>query len=801
MNYLCIHAHFYQPPRENPWLESIELQDSAYPYHDWNDRITAECYYTNGAARILDTKDRIVRIVNNYQSISFNVGPTLLSWLERHAPEAYALILEANRESRKRFGGHGNAIAQVFNHMIMPLANRRDKITQILWGIADFEKRFGYKPEGMWLAETAVDLESLDLMAQQGIKFTILSPYQAKTANGAGVDTHKPYRVKLNDGRSIAVFFYDGPVSQSVAFERLLENGERFAQRLIGAFAPENSNPQLVHIATDGETYGHHHRHGEMALAYALEYIEQKKLARLTNYGEFLQLFPPTEDIEIIENSAWSCSHGVGRWCRNCGCNSGAHWNWNQSWRGPLREAYDWLRDTIAPKYEALASKLVEDPWAARDHYIHVLLDHYSDAAWQDFLAAHSRRTLNAAQQIQLRKLLEMQRHAMLMYTSCGWFFDDLSGIETVQTMQYAGRALQLFEDVAGTPIEAEFLTRLAKAESNVAEHGNGADIYRAQVLTARVDLPKLAAHYGINSLFEQARETRRVHCYDCTLVTRHESRAGRLRAATGMVHLVSRVTGESGEYAFGVVHFGDHNLSGAVTSNPSRDWYEKAQTAFHKAFEGADIPALVRLLDREWGGADSYTLRSMFKDEQRRILREVLEDTLEEAEGAYRRLYEQNLPLMRFLGSMRTPLPRIFKTTADTALNTLLKRALSSETPDPATIVMLLDEARTARVDLDATTLEYELRNRIDTAARAFAANPRSKELLDQFVAWVNLRPLMPFPVYPWNAQNRCYNVLKSSYPKIAKRAAAPGGDANAEAWIRRFRELASGLGVNIPE
>ncbi len=796
MNYLCIHSHFYQPPRENPWIESIELQDSAYPYHDWNSRITAECYHLNGAARILDNKDRIVRIVNNYASMSFNVGPTLLSWMEGHAPDAYALILEANRASRKRFSGHGNAIAQVYNHMIMPLANRRDKITQVVWGIADFERRFGYKPEGMWLAETAVDLETLDVMAAHGIKFTILSPYQAKAPGG--VDTSRPHRVKLEEGRSISVFFYDGPVSQAVAFERLLENGERFAQRLVEAFSASKGDSQLAHIATDGETYGHHHRHGEMALAYAIEYIEQKKLAKFTNYGEYLEKFPPTQEIEIVENSAWSCSHGVGRWSRDCGCNTGSNWGWNQAWRGPLREAYDWLRDTIAPEFERLAAKYVEDPWPARDAYIRVVLQRIGESN-EDFLAAHSRGRLSESQQIELRKLLEMQRHAMLMYTSCGWFFDDLAGIETVQTMQYAGRALQLFEEATGRTITTEFLERLAKASSNVKEHGNGADIFRAQVIPAQVDLPKLAAHYAINSLFEQQGKHERVHCFDCTLVKRHESHAGRLRAATGVVTVTSRVTGEHGDYAFGVVHFGDHNLSGAVTKLTTQDWYPKAQAAFHKAFEGADIPALIRLLDREWGGADAYTLRSLFRDEQRKILRDVIEDTLEESESSFRRLYEQNLPLMRFIGSMKTPLPRVLQVTAATALNTLLKRALAAATPDLALIAMLIEEAKTARVDLDATTIEYQLRNRINEETRAFAGNPKNQETLAHLLAWMNLRVLMPFPVNPWSAQNYCYAILKVNYPKFLKRAAT--GDHMATLWVERFRELAGALGVYIPQ
>ena len=385
MGYICIHNHFYQPPRENPWLEAIELQDSAYPYHDWNERVTAECYAPNSASRVLDNQDRIVEIVNNYSLISYDFGPTLLSWLEEFAPLVYQSVLSADQESRERHAGHGLAISQAYNHIIMPLANARDKRTQVIWGIRDFEHRFGRKPEGMWLPETAVDLETLDILAQQGIKFTILAPRQAKRVrkiggrawrdvDGERIDPTMAYRLRLPSRRAINLFFYDGPISRGVAFEGLLNNGERFAQRLLGAFSEERSWPELVHIATDGETYGHHHHHGEMALTYALEYIQSRQLADLTNYGEYLAQHPPIHDVEIIENTSWSCVHGVERWRSNCGCNAG-HPGWSQAWRGPLREALDWLRDSLAPRFEEKARGLLKDPWAARDDYISVVLD------------------------------------------------------------------------------------------------------------------------------------------------------------------------------------------------------------------------------------------------------------------------------------------------------------------------------------------------------------------------------------------------------------------------------------------
>jgi alpha-amylase/alpha-mannosidase (GH57 family) len=453
--YICVHGHFYQPPRQNPWLEAIELQDSAHPYHDWNERITAECYAPNTAARILDSTDRIVQIVNNYARMSFNFGPTLLAWLEQQAPEVYAAIVSADRESQARFAGHGSALAQAYNHMILPLANRRDKYTQILWGLHDFVHRFGRQPEGMWLPETAVDLETLDLMAELEIRFTILSPTQARRVRALGggawrdvggghIDSTMPYLQRLPSGRQITLFFYHAAISRDIAFQRLLSNGQHFADRLVGAFSTQHSRPQLVHIATDGETYGHHHRFGEMALAYALDYIETHNLARLTNYGAYLEQHPPTHEVEIIPNTAWSCAHGVERWRSNCGCRTGGPRDWQQTWRTPLREALDWLRDTLAPVYEQRGSRVLHDPWTARDDYITVILDR-SPHNVERFLHQHARRALTADETTVVFKLLEMQHQALLMYTSCGWFFDELSGLEPRQVLLHAARRASAF--------------------------------------------------------------------------------------------------------------------------------------------------------------------------------------------------------------------------------------------------------------------------------------------------------------------------------------------------------------------
>src|SRR5438094_3274658 len=373
--YICIHGHFYQPPRENAWLEAIELQDSAYPYHDWNERISAECYAANSVSRVLDGENQIIELVNNYSKISFNFGPTLLYWLESKAPSVYAAILAADRESQKNFSDHGSALAQVYNHMIVPLANAHDRYSQILWGIRDFERRFKRAPAGMWLPETAVDLQSLEILVELGIRFTILAPHQAgrirrlggrawRDVSGGRIDPTRAYEAKLPSGRRIALFFYDGPISRAVAFEKLLDSGEQFAQRLLSGFSEDRDWPQLVHIATDGESYGHHHPHGDMALAYVLQELARHPEVRLTNYGEYLALHPPEWEVEIHERSAWSCAHGVGRWNSDCGCKTRG--DWHQRWRGPLRRAFDQLKDQLDHLFRTRGRECFPDPWGAR---------------------------------------------------------------------------------------------------------------------------------------------------------------------------------------------------------------------------------------------------------------------------------------------------------------------------------------------------------------------------------------------------------------------------------------------------
>ncbi len=805
MRYLCIHCHFYQPPRENPWLEEIELQDSAYPYHDWNERISAECYGPNLAARILDDRQRIAHIINNYSKISFNFGPTLLSWAAEHAPDMYRGLIDADRQSLKNFSGHGSAIAQAYNHIIMPLANTRDKRTQILWGYRDFVSRFGRPPEGMWLSETAVDVESLDLMAQAGITYTILAPHQAKAfrplegadwqdVTGSKIDPTRAYVFHTPNGKSINLFFYDGPISQAVAFEKLLDNGEKFASRLLGGFSDARSGSQMVHIATDGETYGHHHKHGEMALAYSLDFIESKKSARITNYGEFLELHPPQHEVQIYERTAWSCVHGVERWRSNCGCNSGRA-GWHQEWRRPLRESLDFLRDWVAPRFEKLGATLLRDPWAARDAYIDIVLDRSPEVRGR-FGKEQFARELPAEEQVVVWKLMELQRHAMLMYTSCGWFFDDLSGIETVQVIQYAGRVVQLAEQLFNESVDPQFLERLAHAKSNIAEYGNGEDIYRRYVKPSIVDLEKVGAHYSISSLFAPYGERTDIFSYTVKRLDYHTRDAGKMRMALGQASFTSKITQECETLTFWVVHFGDHNVAGGVRKFEGGSLYQDLLESLSESFARVDIPEVVRLLDRRFG-EKTYSLRSLFRDEQRRIVRTILSSTVAEAEAAYLQLYEHHAALMRFISNLGTPMPREFAAAVEYAINSLLRRACSAEELDGERIRNLLREAQASNTNLDTTTLEFLLRHKLESLARQFGADAANLDKLEHLRKTLQILKSMPFPVNLWSVQNDVYAIQGTLYQRTKRRAAR--GDAKAQDWVNAFLQLSESLSLRV--
>jgi alpha-amylase/alpha-mannosidase (GH57 family) len=804
MKYICVHGHFYQPPRENPSLEAVELQDSAYPYHDWNERVTAECYAPNATSRLLDEQQRIVQLVNNSGQISFNFGPTLLLWMAQKAPDVLQSICQADQMSRQRFGGHGSAIAQVYNHMILPLASTRDKETQVIWGVRDFVARFGRKPEGMWLPETAVDIASLEALATQGIRFTILAPKQASRVrpfasqawtdvSGDRIDPSRAYRVRLPSKKTLALFFYDGPISHAVAFEGLLDDGKRFAERLWNGFSDERTWPQLCHIATDGESYGHHHRYGEMALSYALHSIETGQQAQLTNYGQFLQTYPPDHWVEIVENSSWSCVHGVERWKSNCGCNSGGHAGWNQEWRAPLRESLDWLRDNLAPIFEEHGGKLLKDPWKARCDYISVVLDRSAENVAR-FLKRHSTHDLDQPQQVRALKLLEMQRHAMLMYTSCGWFFDELSGLETVQVLHYAGRAIYLACQVMGSNgIEGQFLERLRNAKSNLPEHGNGEEIYKKWVAPGVVTIDKVAAHYGVSSLFENYGERTKVYCY---AVDREEyglETEGRVRLAIGRAHVRSEITMEDAEFTFAVHHLGDHSLTGGVRAFRGEAAFQQLRDRLTAAFSRADTAEIIRILDEEFP-ENTFTLRSLFRDEQRRILDLILKDTLNAVSASLGNVYQNQAALIRFLNALHVPVPPALLAASTVALNSQLKQALERHDLDAAAVKNLLREAAANNITLDTTTLEYTARKRLEEQSALFGRNPNDLDSLKRLHAMLDIALALPFPVYLWRVQNLSFANLTNG---TAGRHFAQSQDPSSQEWSRELAAVREQLHI----
>jgi len=803
--FICIHGHFYQPPRENPWLETVETQDSAAPYHDWNERVCAECYAPNGAARILNENKQITRILNNYARMSFNFGPTLLSWLKENAPRTYRMILSGELRSRASYNGHSSAMAQVYNHIIMPLANERDRITQIRWGITDYQSHYGSAPEGMWLAETAADTATLELLAQHGIKFTLLAPHQCKRIRplkdadawtetaGASVDTTRPYLMRFKSGASIAVFFYNGPASRAIAFEGLLNSGDNFCARLKANFK-DSTQPQLVHVATDGESYGHHHKHGEMALAYALLLVERDKTVQLANYGMFLAEFPPEYECEIEDNTSWSCVHGVERWRSNCGCNGGLPYN--QLWRAPLRQALDELRDALGPLTEQAGEKLFNDVWAARDGYITVILDR-SEQNEARFLKEHQCRELNEAERERAIELMEMQRHTQLMYTSCGWFFDDISGIETVQIIAYAARALQLAKKLFGTQadsLEPRFLTRIAEAKSNDPGRGDGAQIYKASVATMELGLEQVAAHYAISSIFSAFSDETELYCYRVRRISYEIHTSGRGRLALGRTRITSAITGENQTFSFAVLHFGDQNITAAVKVYSDTDaadfeaFARKAAVGVQQAY----FPEVIRLLDRYYGHVD-YSLTSLFRDEQRRIVQLILNSTLWDIETSLTTIYEDHASLLHYLSEAGLPKPPALAFAAGFALNAGLRRALATEPIDQPLVRSILIAARADTVPLETASLSYLVDQRMKMAMVELQSSKGSLERLDRALTLARNLTELPFELNLWQAQNIWYEILRASNEWMT--SLRPD---HRSRWARTFNELGSCLSID---
>ncbi len=706
---LCLHGHFYQPPRENPWIEEIEVQDTAEPFHDWNERVTAECYGPNGAARIKNSGDRIADIVNSYLHLSFNFGPTLLAWLERHRRDVYTRVLEADAESLAR-RGHGNAIAQAYNHAILPLCSARDRRTQIRWGVHEFRHRFHRAPEGFWLPETAADSATLEALAEEGLRFTILSPFQARRvrppegewldASGARFDPTRPYRVRAGQ-REITVFFYDGNIARDLAFGNGLSSPDALVARFEAGFDPGRRHDELLTVALDGETLGHHKKGADEVLAEALRRIAERRDLEVVNLGQALDRIPVEWEAEIVEGSSWSCAHGLERWKADCGCQAGGQPGWRQAWRAPLRAALDTLRDRLAKVFEREAAPLLADPWQSRDRFVDLVIDPGREGATR-FLLAEAARPVEPAEQVKILRLLEMQRHAMLMYTSCGWFFSELSGLETVQVLKYAARAIQLARDAAGIDLEPAFRQALSRAPSNLQELGDGRRVYDRLVQPSVVSLEGVGAHLAIANLVEDLPESGRVFCYRYRLEGRRRAQAGPAALTLGRLVLESLLTGEALDALFCVIHFGASDFRCGVVPYPGPERHAALEQALFSQPDRLSLARLLREVDRSFPGRD-YTLRDLFLDERRRVAEALLADTMGRYEADYLEIFEDNRRLMEFLSEIDSPIPGPLRVAADVSLT----RRLLSVT------------AKAIRGEVDVEAAESDLTATVELARR----------------------------------------------------------------------------------
>lgn len=679
--FLTIHGHFYQPPRENPWLEAIELQDSASPFHDWNERINNECYNPNSVSKIVDNRNKILDVVNNYEYISFNFGPTLLSWMEEYAPLAYERVIKADIESVGEHDGHGNAIAQVYNHMIMPLANEQDKQTQVVWGIKDFETRFGRKPEGMWLAETAVDDDSLRVLAENGIKYTILSPYQALKIRTIGdkdwtdvswgnIDPAKPYRyyIKSSPNKYIDLFFYDGAISKSVAFDEILKDGNKFVRRLKEGVSENRTYEQLVNIATDGESYGHHTKFGDMALSYVLRIRAKEEGFTIVNYAQYLEKFPSEMEVDIKQASSWSCFHGVGRWKEDCGCSTGGHPGWNQKWRKPLREALDYLRDELVAIFEKEGKNYFKKPWDARNKYIDVILDR-SELTIKKFQKENFNKELSEEQKVKAMELLEIQRQAMLMYTSCGWFFSEISGIETTQIMKYAARAMQLAQVFSKKDLEKHFLELLSEAKSNFNEFGTGKDIFERFVKPSIVTTKQIASLWAITSLYQDFEEEEDVYCYKIKKHSYKKVQKGTSKFVMGHIEIQSKITLQKSNVMFALVQYSGGDFHCTIKEFSDENEYNSIQKELFRVFMLNPLTEIIRALD-EYFGREYFTLKDIFIEERRKILQIMLQGKMQKFAQTYQEMYNDGKSSIYHMQSLGLSIPDEFKISAGYTLS-----------------------------------------------------------------------------------------------------------------------------------
>jgi alpha-amylase/alpha-mannosidase (GH57 family) len=824
--FVAIHGHFYQPPRENPWFEFIETEESAHPFHDWNERIALECYRPNAHARILDEKGKISEILNNYSSINFNFGPTLLPWLEKNFPSVYRKILEADREGLRRFG-HGNAMAQIYNHIIMPLANERDQETEVLWGIADFEKRFHRRPEAMWLPETAVNYPTLQVLVEHGMRYLILSPFQALRVRPFGgkrwtdasqgrIDTTQPYRCFIKDSygkkvldQFIDIFFYNGIISKEVAFGDLLKDGNTFCNRFTQFYQESKEKPQLIHIATDGETYGHHKKFGDMALAYALDKGFLTRGFEVINHGAFLKRFPPVNEVEIDEGpkgegTSWSCAHGVGRWKEDCGCSTGGRPGWNQKWRKPLREALDLLRDELGQVFEKEGEKIFKDVWEARNGYIEVILNRSSKRI-KSFFEQYGFEDLDEKVRIKGLKLLEMQRHALQMYTSCGWFFADLAGLETILILQHAARAIQLAEELTGQGIEEKFVQHLSEAKSNLPEMGKGDQVYQHLVKPKCVTPDKVVNHFAISSLFNGGDGGEKIFSYRVEKI--HYEKIGEEKdlLVIGQVRISSEIIPESKEFLFGLIPF-EKEVFRTWVSEKNGDLRfdvlkEKAREGFGKG--GEEMAKVLTMLL----GNQFFTIQDTFKEERQTIFQKLIQKEFDEHCQIYAELFDKTKQVVEALSREGLEIPYEIRVAAEVTLSNRLFQEINElkgdfkATKERGEIDRIIKGAKEHGYDLrkeeSLSVLNEILMEKMNALQKSKGSDLSwQEEQIETVMTLLDLAKKWDFKISLEEAQNLMGQILDECFGNLEK---CWWGDGTTRPFPSNLITLAEKMGFNV--
>lgn len=758
----------------NPWLDEIEEQLSAAPFHDWNQRINSECYAPNSRARLLNGAGRIKALINNFEFISFNIGPTLMSWIESNDPETYKRIIEADKKSAERFGGHHCAIAQPYNHMIMPLATERDKHTQIRWGLADFKHRFGRDAQGMWLPETAVDEATLRALIDNGIKFTILSQSQAKSVkerdqwvdlsqSGSTIDPSRAYEFRFDDSASIALFFYDGPISRAIAFEGLLRDGARLAQRALEGFNSARGWPEILPIATDGETFGHHQKFGEMALAAMIDRFERTKEISITNFSEYLALETPQVQARIFDNSAWSCAHGVERWRSDCGCAIDPSSSRNQKWRAPLREALDYLKSSIDQTFDEVGRSIFTDPWRARDKYIELILDR---SRVDEFLEKHIPGAARSNRKIRQDALsaLEMEKESMLMFASCGWFFDDISGIETIQILSHAARAIEILGEFTETSkIERACASILERAQSNYKEFRTGAHIWRERALARRLPMIEVGVNFAVaKSIGKELEDYRRA--FDIHADSELTETDGDNSISMYLLEIESKLTSKRDTFSVALISMGSRDMTVLAKKVGARSDFEKERGAIQTAWRSDSLISALRLVDSIYSaanGALTYRLEDLSPNARRAAQSKLIEPHIEKIKIIYNDLFSKNRKLIASLIESSGSLPIELKVAARYVMEEELNRALGdTENHSIATdkLRALISDIERWKLKPDLSALSKKMDEALAKLLRDIltdTAKRRAEDDIEDFIAIFNFAESFAIQIDRWRLQN----------------------------------------------